>query len=557
MMKSKLHIHIAVWACAMLFAQTILGQTCFDGTKNIISTTADGAVNVFAVDIDGDGDNDVLSGSTLDGEVAWYENDGTGNFGSENIISTSGGSALYAIDLDGDGDNDMLSTFITKVFWHENDGAGNFGPENIISNNLTEATDIFAIDIDGDGDNDVIAASDGDGKITWYENDGTGNFGSENIITSGANLVAGTNIYAIDLDGDGDNDIVANLGQEVVWYTNDGSGNFSSENIIDPVASIPEDVYAADLDGDGDNDVLAVLFFDGVFWYENNGTGSFGPENTIATDPAVNILAGDIDGDGDNDVIISGSFGGVFWYENDGSGNFSSQNIVSANVNSPRDIFAIDLDGDGDKDILSASLFDDEIAWYENLCGVSVIPGCTDPCATNYNPNATEDDGSCTLPSANDGCDLTTDSIDPTTCAVVNTPPDVDDGCPNTDDSFDAANCQILNVSNCPTGTELDAATCACVPVAVTGCANPDACNFDATATTDDGSCILPGDTCDDSNPLTDNDTVQADCSCQGEIVGGDAVPTVGEWGLIILALILLNLGVLYIRQTEILIEEA
>ncbi len=34
-------------------------------------------------------------------------------------------------------------------------------------------------------------------------------------------------------------------------------------------------------------------------------------------------------------------------------------------------VFATDLDGDGDTDVLSASLFDDDITWYENLspCG--------------------------------------------------------------------------------------------------------------------------------------------------------------------------------------------
>ena len=40
-------------------------------------------------------------------------------------------------------------------------------------------------------------------------------------------------------------------------------------------------------------------------------------------------------------------------------------------------------------------------------------------------------------------------------------------------------------------------------------------------------------------------------------VCGGGGVPTVSEWGLIILALLLLNLGVLYIRQTEIRIEQA
>ncbi len=33
----------------------------------------------------------------------------------------------------------------------------------------------------------------------------------------------------------------------------------------------------------------------------------------------------------------------------------------------PRSVYAIDLDGDGIVDVLSASSYDDKIAWYENL----------------------------------------------------------------------------------------------------------------------------------------------------------------------------------------------
>ena len=49
------------------------------------------------------------------------------------------------------------------------------------------------------------------------------------------------------------------------------------------------------------------------------------------------------------------------------------------------------------------------------------------------------------------------------------------------------------------------------------GCTNEDACNYDALALTDDGSCILPGDMCDDENWLTENDTLNADCNCVGD----------------------------------------
>ncbi len=45
-------------------------------TQRVISTAADGARSVFAADVDGDGDTDVLSASFNDDKIAWYENDG-------------------------------------------------------------------------------------------------------------------------------------------------------------------------------------------------------------------------------------------------------------------------------------------------------------------------------------------------------------------------------------------------------------------------------------------------------------------------------------------------
>ena len=44
---------------------------------HVISDAADAAWSVFAIDVDGDGDVDVLSASKSDNTVAWYENDGS------------------------------------------------------------------------------------------------------------------------------------------------------------------------------------------------------------------------------------------------------------------------------------------------------------------------------------------------------------------------------------------------------------------------------------------------------------------------------------------------
>jgi hypothetical protein len=57
------------------------------GPQQIISTNANGASSVYAIDLDGDGDNDILSASYLDDKITWYINNGNGSFSSEQIIS--------------------------------------------------------------------------------------------------------------------------------------------------------------------------------------------------------------------------------------------------------------------------------------------------------------------------------------------------------------------------------------------------------------------------------------------------------------------------------------
>jgi hypothetical protein len=82
---------------------------------------------VFAADVDGDGDLDVLSASYDDDKIAWYENtDGGGTFGSQQVLSTlaNGAFSVFAADVDGDGDLDVLSASFSddKIAWYENRG---------------------------------------------------------------------------------------------------------------------------------------------------------------------------------------------------------------------------------------------------------------------------------------------------------------------------------------------------------------------------------------------------------------------------------------------------
>ena len=96
------------------------------GNEQLIAEVA-GASSVFAVDVDGDGDQDLLSASSTiaEGRIAWYENiDGLGACGPPAIISNAadGARSVFAADLDGDGDPDVLSaTYLDDtIAWYAN-----------------------------------------------------------------------------------------------------------------------------------------------------------------------------------------------------------------------------------------------------------------------------------------------------------------------------------------------------------------------------------------------------------------------------------------------------
>ena len=351
--------------------------------QTVISTLADAPLSVFAADVDGDGDLDVLSASVSDDKIAWYENtDGTGTFGPQEVISTAadGPISVFAADVDGDGDLDALSasSLDDKIAWYENtDGAGTFGSQNVITTDAARAWSVFAADLDGDGDLDVLSASVNDGKIAWYENtDGAGTFGPENVVS-----MAGNSIYSLiaaDIDGDGDLDIIFTSYSYVGigWHENtDGAGTFGAGMVISTAVNFPQSVFTADLDRDGDLDVLSASYLDDkIAWYENtDGLGSFGTQRVISTaaEGANSVFAVDLDRDGDLDVLSASYLDDkIAWYENtDGAGTFASQNIISTAANGTQSVIAADLNGDSDLDVLYASRADDTIAWYQNRGG--------------------------------------------------------------------------------------------------------------------------------------------------------------------------------------------
>jgi len=179
-----------------------------------IATSADGAQSVFVADMDNDGDMDIVSASYHDDAIAWYENDGAADpswTAADIATSADGARSVFAADLDNDGDMDIVSASSEDdaIAWYENDGAAN--PSWTASDIATSADNayfIFVADLDNDGDMDIVSASYLDDAIAWYENDGAADpsWTASDIATSadGARFV-----FVADMDNDGDMDIVS------------------------------------------------------------------------------------------------------------------------------------------------------------------------------------------------------------------------------------------------------------------------------------------------------------------------------------------------------------
>ncbi|MEZ4778461.1 MAG: T9SS type A sorting domain-containing protein [Flavobacteriaceae bacterium] len=382
---------------------------CFSqfGEQLIISQEAMRARSVFAADMDGDSDLDVLSASENDDKIAWYENlDGLGTFGPQNIITNTLNSSIDVVgaDLDGDSDIDVLvaskgvSQFDSKVVWFENlDGQGTFSNEILISDEIQGAISVFAADLDGDLDMDVLSSSFSDNTVSLFVNmDGMGTFGSRQIITNTA--LSTRDVIAADLDGDIDLDIVtvSTANDQLLWFENlNGMGAFGAARLINADTNGPLSVFAADIDGDNDLDIISnAPADDSVYWYENlDGLGNFG-EKILITQVlifAFDVFAADLDNDLDMDVLaVSANDDKVVWFPNlDGLGNFGAMQIISTETDLAHSVIAADIDDDTFLDVISASSVDNKIAWYKNS-GVFGVEDFLARAITIF-PNPTQD----------------------------------------------------------------------------------------------------------------------------------------------------------------------
>lgn len=331
-------------------------------------------------DADGDTDTDADTDADTDSDIDTDTETTTGDEPGWTMHSVDDdipeASMVLGVDIDGDGDVDVVgaSIEVNAVLWWENTAGDGETWFQRSTGSAVHPTAIHAGDLDGDGDLDVLAAG-WPKEIAWYDNapwEVTSDV--EHDVAHDTSKID-DRVAVADIDGDGDLDVFsAPISTHFIewWENTDGVGATWVQHELEDCFDMTSSLVSADLDGDGDADVAAVsAATDEVAWWENAaGDGTLWLEHEIEdnSDGAVSLHAVDLDGDGDIDLVAAARYAGqVTWWENvGGSGVTWTKRWIEGALEGVGDIQPADMDGDGDPDILGASQEQGMIVWWEN-----------------------------------------------------------------------------------------------------------------------------------------------------------------------------------------------
>ncbi|MEM1182252.1 MAG: FG-GAP-like repeat-containing protein [Acidobacteriota bacterium] len=356
-------------------------------TKQNIDTNFE-TENPFPVDIDGDGDLDVLGTNYFADDVVWWSNNnGSGTSWTERTIDGNfdGASEVIGADIDGDGDMDVVARALNAddvAWWSNNNGSGTSWTKRTIETNADGSKGLEVADINGDGHLDVVVVAGFQDRVTWWQNNGTGTSWTQRNIVTDYDFAHEADVF--DADGDGDLDVAvagndfAKGGVSLYLNTNGAGTSWNRVQVEDDDYLQWYELAAGDLDGDGDEDLAAVFEFSGIGWWENNGSGTSWTFNNVypsAFDFPIGLDIGDLDDDGDLDLAGAARLSHeVVWFENTGTA-FIERSV--ATLQGAAGLRLADIDGNGSLDILSSGIDADDVVWYRS--SLSTMAQCVAP----------------------------------------------------------------------------------------------------------------------------------------------------------------------------------
>ncbi|NUQ64522.1 MAG: VCBS repeat-containing protein [Pirellulales bacterium] len=161
-------------------------------TKHVIDSATLAPAHGHPVDMDADGDLDVLmafgiaaavgASSPDSHQIAWYENvgrPGSGDQWKKHAVASGFPHAFEAVaaDLDGDGDQDVVGTGWSKegrIAWFENAGDPRSPwKQHSIKQSWSNAVTVVVADLDNDKRLDIAACAErGANEVRWWRNEG-------------------------------------------------------------------------------------------------------------------------------------------------------------------------------------------------------------------------------------------------------------------------------------------------------------------------------------------------------------------------------------------------
>ena len=171
-------------------------------------------------DIDGDNDMDIIFSNKSPREIGYFANsNGTATTYDDKVVVTNepfNPWIIKVMDMDNDGDEDIITNSETgqKFMWYPNDGMAGFGDSVEISNSIGRINHITSADINNDGKIDLITSSYDDDKVAWFKN--LGPF---------TNTVSGTVRLDANADGCDASDLAI---PNVLVATDNGTNSFST-----------------------------------------------------------------------------------------------------------------------------------------------------------------------------------------------------------------------------------------------------------------------------------------------------------------------------------------
>ncbi len=280
--------------------------------------------DISAVDLDNDGDLDIVISGQLNMLGVYKNNGGTFTLDPSTPFQGLTFATMDWGDINGDGKLDMLQNGfpdgqppITRLY--TSDGAGNFTASSTVLPQLTPSSG-FA-DLNNDGYTDMfIFGNYFDGKCKILFNDKNGGF-TESAQFDAYNWID-PNVTLVDYDNDKDLDLFVNAYDDIAhtrfakMFKND-NGTFTETNI-----NIIQKSYGSAVWGDYNSDGYLDLLLNGdgdaasgednnnIYRLYSNVNGVFTAVQTFSTYRQISTGDGgrfaDIDNDGDLDIIVTG-----------------------------------------------------------------------------------------------------------------------------------------------------------------------------------------------------------------------------------------------------------